>query len=117
MPRARPFRRAAAWLRPRGQFLLGHFGRGDRVVGKGGEAAVRRQQDAFRPEQLDCRFGALQDLFHGFHPVQFLIHRADADPPIRGQIPQYVQLARPRRTELQEVIADLQFAQRGNSGR
>ena len=73
------------------------------------QSGVNRRRSA--PNSLDCRFRAAHDLVDGFHPVQFLIHRSDADAPIRGQIPQHVQLACPRRTEFQEVITDLQLAQ------
>ena len=95
----------------RPQFLLGDFRRRDGVVGKRGEAAVGRQQEAFRSEQLDCCFRKAHDLVGGFHPVEFLIYRPNADAPILGQVPQHFQLARPRRAQLQEVIADLQLAQ------
>ena len=43
------------------QFGLGDFGRRDRVLGEGGEAAVRVQENPVAPEQLDRAICARHD--------------------------------------------------------
>ena len=79
-------------LDQRAQFLLRDFGRGNRVVGKRGETAVRRQQDAIRTKQLDGRFRARR--ISSTDSTRSSFWFTDPTPMAdRGQIPQDVQLA------------------------
>lgn len=71
-----------------GELCLGRRGRADGIVGKGGEHAVRVQQDALSAKYLDGAFGMRKNFIDGLGAVVLLVDHADPDAKMLGQAAQ-----------------------------
>ena len=87
------------------------MGAADRVVGKGGKAAVGVQQQAVLAEQVDGALDALGHLVHRFGVLQLLVNHTHADARVLRQALQHGHVARAGRGHLQQVGAHAHLRQ------
>src|SRR5215471_10361651 len=112
----RPSRALPSSEEPRRLHDRAELGLGDgraryRAIREGREAAVGRQEHSLEPERLDGAPRPRCDLLDRLDAIELLVHHADADAALDGQLLQHVDLTRARRAELEEERADLDLLQ------